>query len=53
MTARKTLLGFTWIVMVCSIGFAQTPTPLPGTPQALTCMDFTFLPGYVRGRSND
>lgn len=28
-----------------SVGHAQTPTPLPGTPQALTCVAFTSSPG--------
>ena len=45
MNAQMRWFCVAWMVLVCLPGLAQTPTPLPGTPQALTCMDFTHLPG--------
>jgi len=41
------------MVLCCSVGLAQTPTPVPGTPLALTCMSFTTLPGMALIESMD
>ncbi|MBN1879222.1 hypothetical protein JW823_03850 [bacterium] len=44
MNAKMRLFSVAWMLLVCSLGVAQTPTPLPGTPLSLTCWDFTYLP---------
>jgi hypothetical protein len=45
MLVRKCFFMVTALLIFGSVTIAQTPTPLPGTPLALTCDPFTFLPG--------
>lgn len=42
MNAQMRSFCVAWMVLFCLPCLAQTPTPLPGTPQALTCLDFNY-----------
>ncbi|MBN1295438.1 hypothetical protein JXA80_01570 [bacterium] len=45
MVGKRVFISVVMLLMVAPVLMAQTPTPLPGTPMALTCVDFIASPG--------